>query len=168
MRKALRGLHHAAAAVGYLATAYFVAGVVYVNLLREHRVDPYEGAGIGAARTLAEAYSRRNPNGDGATMVVWKAFPPTDDLLTLLGRDRIERGRIWFEGPFDEHARAGFGWLSRTPQYEAVRPHVERILEGRYFYSYDRYHERGDELLNCALWLVSPERRLVAYLDYDT
>jgi hypothetical protein len=51
------------------------AAVIYGNLFRYHKVDPLESGGIGAKNIIAENYSMRNINGDGASMAVWAAYP---------------------------------------------------------------------------------------------
>ena len=41
------------------------------------------------------------------------------------------------------------------------------MLAGEYFYSFDTLNLQGEYVQNGGMWLVSPELRLLAYLDQD-
>jgi hypothetical protein len=168
MKKIIHSLNFIAAIVGYTVVLYSFGASIYGNIYRYQKINPYNTARIGAEHALAEHYSLRSFTGDGVSMVAWKAYPSAEALIRIVDRDNIERGRIWFSGPFDEQAQKGFEWLTQTPEYAKIQPHVDLILQKQYFYSYDTYNQQGGHIYNCAMWLVSPEHRLIAYLDMDT
>lgn len=167
MKKSRISLNSVAATIGYGVVLYYLGSCTYAYMDREYRVDPGEAVRIGVTGVVAEAYSPRSMHGDGTSMAVWNTYSSAEDLLQIVDRSHIELGRIWFEGPFDEQGKQGLEWLARDPLYAKMTPHVERILEGQYFYSYDTYRGDVEYVQNCGMWLVSPEQRLIAFLDRD-
>ena len=107
MKKIIHSLNLIAAIVGYTVVLYYFGTIIYGNIYRYQKINPDKSAGIGAEHVLAEHYSLRSFTGDGVSMVVWKAYPSAEDLITIVDRDNIEQGRIWFSGPFDEQAQKG-------------------------------------------------------------
>jgi hypothetical protein len=168
MKKATRLLNRIAMFIGYITLTYFVVTVIHGNLYRYQEVDPYKDAGIGAREVIAEEYSQRSIHGDGVSMVIWSASPTTAGIERLVDPQQIERGHIWFAGPFDANARAAFDWLTGAGEYAVIREHVEQIMSDRFFYAIDRLNLQGNSVYNASIWIVSPEHRLIAYMDRDT
>lgn len=168
MKRIISHMNSVAMVIGYVIVIYYLGSVMYGNLYRYHKVDPHESCGIGARNVIAEEYSKRSLTGDGVSMAVWAAYPTTEDILYLIDRRQIDRGRIWFPGPFNPDEQKAFEWLAGTKEYTAINKHVEQIINGEYFYSIDRLNLQGKYIGNAALWIVSPKLRLIAYLDYDT
>jgi hypothetical protein len=168
VKKSLLSLNTVAVTIGYATVLYYIGSCTYGNLNREHRVDPAEAVRIGVLGVVAEAYSPRSMHGDGATMAVWNTFSSSEDLLSIVDRSRIERGRIWFAGPFDANARAAFDWLTGAGEYAFIWKHVDQIMSDRYFYAIDTLNLQGNAVYNASIWIVSPEHRLIAYMDRDT
>lgn len=52
-------------------------------------------------------------------------------------------------------------------EHDAIREQVELILEGEYFYSFDRLNLQGDYVQDVGMWLVSAESRLLAYVGQE-
>ncbi|HJN51583.1 MAG: hypothetical protein QGI68_20560 [Pseudomonadales bacterium] len=167
MKNTIRYSNRVAMVLGYVLFFSYLAWIVYGNVNRYHKVDPHESAGIGARRTIAESYSYRNFNGDGISMAVWAAYPSTDDIAWIVDRKHIEQSRVWFSAPFDADAQMAFDWLTDTREYEVIQEQVELMLAGEYFYSFDTLNLQGEYVQNGGMWLVSPELRLLAYLDQD-
>ena len=168
MKKTISQMNSVAMVIGYAVVLYYMGTVIYGNLYRYHKIDPYESCGIGERNIIAENYSMRSMTGDGASMAVWAAYPSREDILYLVDRRQIERGRIWFSGPFDPDAQKAFEWLANTQEYETIKKYVEQIVNGNFYYSIDRLNLQDSYIGNAAIWLVSPKLRLIAYLDYDT
>jgi|TARA_Y100000310_G_scaffold330445_1_gene402085 hypothetical protein len=167
MKRIVSFSNRIATVFGYVVFFSYLGWVVYGNVYSIHKVDPHEAAGIGASKTIAESYSTRNPNGDGVSMAVWAAYPSSQDIAWIVDVKHIQQSRVWFSAPFDANAKKTFDWLADTTEYETIQQQVELILADEYFYSFDRLNLQGDYVQNGAMWLVSPELRLLAYLDRD-